>query len=356
MAESTPRLRLGLTDGAAGSELGRVVLVHGPSAGGIRRHVEALASALPAHGWTATVLAVPGDPRAALATRRAAVGADVVHAHGLRVGWWASLVPHRPPLVVTVHNVVVDGVTGWRAPLLRPLERRLPSRVDAVIATSPAVAAALGGRVAAVVNPFGPPPVVSRDRDAVRRVWGVPETAPVLVAVGRLHPQKGLDVLLDAVPLVAAHRPAVHVILVGDGPLEDHLRRRIDAERLGDLVRLVGPTADPGSALAAADVVAVPSVWESGPLVVTEALALGRPVVATPVGFVPELITDGETGRLVAVGDADALAAAIVELLDGPERATAMAAAGRCRLAAWQDEAGAVAAVAAVYDQVRRRP
>ena len=65
----------------------------------------------------------------------------MVHAHGLKVGWWASLVPHRPPLVLTVHNVVLDEVAGRRAPLLRALERRLPSRVDAVIATSPGVAA-----------------------------------------------------------------------------------------------------------------------------------------------------------------------------------------------------------------------
>jgi glycosyltransferase involved in cell wall biosynthesis len=89
---------------------------------------------------------------------------------------------------------------------------------------------------------------------------------------------------------------------------------------------------------------------------VTEALGLGRPVVATPVGFVPELIVDGVTGRLVAPRDACALAGAIVDLLDGPERAAAMAAAGRHRLAAWEDRDGAVAAVVAVYDRVRRRP
>src|SRR4051794_25899355 len=121
------------------AEPGTVLLVRGPSTGGIRRHIDALAAGLGAHGWTPTTLAVPADPRAGPAIRRAATGVDVVHAHGLKVGWWASLVPHRPPLVVTVHNLVLDEVAGWRAPLLRPLERRLAARVDAVIATSPAV-------------------------------------------------------------------------------------------------------------------------------------------------------------------------------------------------------------------------
>src|SRR6188768_1324581 len=129
---------------------GRVLLVRGPSTGGIRRHVDALAAELPAAGWAPTVLAAPGDVRTTVAIRRASAGMDVVHAHGLTVGWWASVVPHRPPLVVTVHNVVLDETAGWRAPLLRRLERRLPSRVDAVIATSPAVADGLGA-VAAVV-------------------------------------------------------------------------------------------------------------------------------------------------------------------------------------------------------------
>src|SRR5215207_116746 len=133
------------------AEPGTVVLVHGPSTGGIRRHVEALAAALPARGWTVTVVAVPGGPAAWPAIRRAAAGADVVHAHGLKVGWWATYVPHRPPLVLTVHNVVLDEVAGWRAPALRRLERHVARRVDAVIATSPAVAAAVGGDAVVVI-------------------------------------------------------------------------------------------------------------------------------------------------------------------------------------------------------------
>jgi glycosyltransferase involved in cell wall biosynthesis len=337
------------------AEPGAVLLVRGPSTGGIRRHVDALAAALPAFGWTATTLGVPGGTAAWPAIRRLARDVDVVHAHGLKVGWWASLVPHRPPLVLTVHNVVLDDVASWRAPILRPLERRLMTRVDAVIATSPAVAAGLGREVAAVVRPFGPRPGGGHDRAAVRRAWGVPVDAPVVAAVGRLHPQKGLDVLLDAVSALATRVPAVHVVLVGEGPRRAHLRRRIAAEGLGERVHLVGPTPTAAAALAAADVVAVPSVWESGPLVVAEALEMGRPVVATAVGFVPELVTDGETGRLVPVGDAGALARALADLLEAPATAAALGAAGQRRIGGWQDRDAAVATVVAVYERVRHR-
>jgi glycosyltransferase involved in cell wall biosynthesis len=335
------------------AEPGTVLLARGPSTGGIGRHVAALAAALPHFGWTATTLAVPSGPGAWPALRRAATSVDVVHAHGLKVGWWASLVPHRPPLVLTVHNVVLDEVAGRRAPLLRALERRLPSRVDAVIATSPAVAAAVGGS-ATVIAPFGPRPSPVQDRAAVRRSWAVTDGAPVVAAVGRLHPQKGLDVLLDAVAPLRARVPAVHVVLVGEGPLDGDLRRRIAAEALGACVHLVGPTPDAAGALIAADVVAVPSRWESGPLVVAEALELGRPVVATPVGFVPEMVTDGQTGRLVPPGDAGALAGALADLLEDPAAAAALGAAGQTRVAAWLDRDAAAAAVVAVYERVRR--
>jgi glycosyltransferase involved in cell wall biosynthesis len=216
------------------------------------------------------------------------------------------------------------------------------------------VADGLGGDVAAVVAPFGPPPAPAHHRQTVRRAWGVPADAPVVVAVGRLHPQKGLDVLLDAAPVLAARVPAVHIVLVGEGPLEGHLRRRIAADGLGGRVHVAGPTTDAGAALVAADVVAVPSLWESGPLVAAEALELGRPVVATPTGFVPELIIDGESGRLVPPRDAVALAAALADLLEAPALAAVLGAAGHRRVMAWQDRDAAVAAVVAVYERVRR--
>src|SRR5437764_9337895 len=109
---------------------GSVLLAHGPSTGGIRRHVDALAHGLLARGWDVTTAPLPAGPAAWRRLRHLSGHVDVVHAHGLRTGWWAALVPRRPPVVVTIHNVVLDDVAGWKAPVLRHLERMLPRRVD----------------------------------------------------------------------------------------------------------------------------------------------------------------------------------------------------------------------------------
>jgi glycosyltransferase involved in cell wall biosynthesis len=327
------------------AEPGSVLLVRGPSAGGIRNHVAALADGLRARGWQVRI----ADPDGGRAIDQR--GVDVVHAHGLRMGWLASLVPRRKPLVVTVHNVVLDDVAGRAASWQRRLEAALPKRVDAVIATSPAVAGRMG-RGAVVIPPVGPAPVVRHSSAAVRRALGVPDDVPLVVVVARLHRQKGLDTLLDAAPLLAG----THVAIVGQGPQEARLRARIDDEDLGSVVRLAGPSANAADELAAADAVAVPSIWESGPLVLAEAMELGRPVVTTPVGFAPELVEDGVTGRVVPVGDAAALGAALRATLADPADAARMAAAGRERVAAWLDRDGAIDQTIDVYRAAMERP
>jgi glycosyltransferase involved in cell wall biosynthesis len=326
------------------ADAGSVLLLRGPSAGGIRNHVAALADGLRGRGWRVRV----ADPDGGRAIDQR--GVDLVHAHGLRMGWLASLVPRRKPLVVTVHNVVLDEVAGRAAWWQRRLEASLPRRVDAVIATSADVARRLAGG-AVVIPPVGPAPVARHTREVVRAALRVPSDVPLVVVVARLHRQKGLDILLDAAP--ALH--GTTVAIVGEGPQEDRLRRRIADEGLGDVVRLAGPSGNAADELAAADVVAVPSIWESGPLVLVEAMELGRPVVTTPVGFAPELVDDGVTGRVVPVGDAVALAAALRAMVDDPVGAARLAAAGQERAEAWLDRDGAIDQVIDVYRATRDR-
>jgi len=326
------------------AEPGSVLVVRGPSAGGIRNHVTALVDGLRSRGWAVRV----ADPDGGRAIDQR--GVDVVHAHGLRMGWLASLVPRRKPLVVTVHNVVLDDVAGRAAAWPRRLERALPRRVDAVIATSADVARRFGAG-AVVIAPVGPAPVVHHARSAVRRALGVPDGVALVVVVARLHRQKGLDTLLDAAPLLTG----VRVVVVGEGPQEARLRARIADEELGAVVSLAGPSANAADELAAADIVVVPSVWESGPLVLAEAMELGRPVVTTPVGFAPELVDDGVTGRVVPVGDPGALAAAVQALVADPATTARLAAAGRDRVEAWLDRDGAIDRVIDVYRAVLDR-
>jgi glycosyltransferase involved in cell wall biosynthesis len=275
----------------------RVLHLLGPSAGGIRRHVAFLAEALARRRWSVEVagpagvlpeasvvpvpsgVASPGWLAARRALRPLAARADLVHAHGLKAGWLASTLRPRPPLVVSVHNLVLDEAAGRGAPFLRALEGWLPRRVDRIVAVSGEVARRFAGaRVPVdVVPPAGPPPQPRRSRAEVRRALGA-EDRPLVVTVARLHPQKGLDTLLDAASLLRGARLAI----VGEGPLEAQLREAVRARGLEGTVLLAGPSAEAADELAAADVVAIPSRWESGPLVAVEAMLLGRPVGATP--------------------------------------------------------------------------
>jgi glycosyltransferase involved in cell wall biosynthesis len=357
----------------------RVLELLGPSTGGIRRHVAALTSALVETGWQVEtagpagvldglvqqdhVVPVPSGMRPlrlarAVASARALMRTmPLVHAHGQKPGWVAAVartgLSPRPRLVVTVHNLVLEDVAGGASRLLVWVERRLGGRADAIIATSPEVA----GRMAAtasllrIVRPVGPPATPRRSAADVRQRLGAGDR-PLVVCVARLHPQKGLDVLVEAAAELAGRQPPPLVAIVGEGPLERDLREQIARRDLADVVRLTGPSDHAADELAAAEVVVVPSRWESGPLVVAEALQLGRPVVATPVGFVAEVIEEGRSGRIVPIGDPTELAAAVAELLDDPARAAAMGAAGRQRADALLGPAHLVAGVVDVYRAV----
>ncbi len=348
----------------------RVLELLGPSTGGIRRHVAYLADELGEHGWEVAIAgpdgvldrldrAVPvpagADPVAVARAWRALRGYvqdfDVVHAHGLKAGWIASLVPNRPPLVVSVHNLVLDEVAGRAAPVLRWLEGRLVGRAEATIAVSHEVAHRFEGLPGAdritVIPPAGPPPVPLRDRAEVRAELALGEGDELVVTAARLHPQKGLGDLLDAAALVAADRPQVRWFVFGDGPQRAELDERVSARGLGDIVHLAGARPDVDSELAAADVVVVTSRWESGPLVVLEALALGRPVVSTRVGLAADVIGPGD-GVLVDVGDARALGDAICDLLAHPPTPGEGMAGSSARF----QPAVLASAVASVYREV----
>jgi glycosyltransferase involved in cell wall biosynthesis len=233
--------------------------------------------------------------------------------------------------------------------VLRRVEERLPGRVDAVIAASPAVAERVGGRV---IPPVWPPPVVHRDAASVRAELGLAPDHGFVVTVARLHPQKGLDVLVDAAALLRHQAPGARIVIVGAGPLASDVAAWIAAAGVRSTVQLVGSRADTADILAAADVVVVPSIWESGPFVAFEAMELGTALVATPVGMIPELVTDGVSGRIVPIGAPAALAAAIAALLADPAERVRLAAAARARLHAVADPGRLVDEVVDVYRRV----
>lgn len=162
--------------------------------------------------------------------------------------------------------------------------------------------------------------------------FGVPAGAPLAVMVGSLSAQKDPQTFLRAIAVARRDVPALHALLVGDGPLRDALALEISALGLEGAVHLTGFRTDPESLEAAANVVVLTSKGLEGtPGVLLDALVLGKPIVATNVGGVPEVIEDGVSGLLVPIGDANTIGAAIARVLRDSALATRLSAGARAR-------------------------
>jgi glycosyltransferase involved in cell wall biosynthesis len=159
---------------------------------------------------------------------------------------------------------------------------------------------------------------------------------PHAVFVGVLERYKAVDVLLDAWPEVLRDTPGARLTIVGTGSLLAELRERIGSEELAQSVRMLPPMPRPElrCLMDASSCLVLPSRSEGLGRIVVEAMARARPVVASRVGGIVELVEDGTTGRLVAPDDASSLAAALVEVLSDPARAQAMGKEARRRAAA----------------------
>ncbi len=157
-----------------------------------------------------------------------------------------------------------------------------------------------------------------------------------LVCVGRLSPEKGLFGLLDALVSLAASGTDFELVVVGDGPLRESIGKRVGELELGTRVRLVGGLSEAATLteIARADILVLPSLMEGLPVVLIEALALGRPVVASRVAGIPELIDEGQSGFMFAPSDWEELAAVLQRAFAGRDHWAAMGAVGRRRVSA----------------------
>lgn len=169
-------------------------------------------------------------------------------------------------------------------------------------------------------------------RSALRRRLGLPETAPLLLFVGRFRREKALDVLLAAFAKVVRDVPDVHLMLAGSGALEPRLRARVEALGVGQRVIFAGWQKDPRDAYLAADCFVLSSDYEGMPNVVLEAMASGLPVVSTDAAGCAEIIEHGETGLIAPRQWPEPLAFQIGLLLNNPAQALEMGRAGRRRI------------------------
>jgi glycosyltransferase involved in cell wall biosynthesis len=267
--------------------------------------------------------------------RRAASTVDLIHAHGLRAGALCAAFVPRVPLIVTWHNAPQGGARQRAAQ--RTLARYTARSADLTLAASEDLAAAARAAGATDVRSvFVAAPTLGtprRTRAAVRAELKVGDR-PLVLAVGRLHAQKRLDVLVAAAAAWADNETAPMVVIAGEGPARGELLDQIAAS--GAPVRLLGARDDVADLLAAADVVALPSEWEARALVAQEALRAGVPLIATPVGGLPDLV--GRAALEVPVGDAPALRAAVEAVLSNQSQRERMIALGRQRASTWPND------------------
>jgi glycosyltransferase involved in cell wall biosynthesis len=193
------------------------------------------------------------------------------------------------------------------------------------------------------------------ERAALRAELGLPGDAQLIALVGRIEDQKGVDLLVRAVPTVVAGAPRTHVLVVGDGT------RRAEAEALADelgvagRVHFTGWRHDLAEVMRAVDVLALPSRWEAFGIVNLEAMAAAKPVVGFAVEGIPEVVVHGETGLLSPAGAVDDLARDLVRVLTDPELAARLGAAGRRRFVEHFTPERMVQAHVELYDQLLSR-
>lgn len=268
---------------------------------------------------------------------------DLVHAHLPPAELYTRLAllgtgARALPLIITKHNEERFSP----GPGHRLLGRWVGSRAARIIVISEGVKRFMAGaglgldvrKLHAIcygidAAPFGE--VRAEDVAALRKEWGLAEDALAVGFVGRLVEQKDIDTLIRGFALLAARCAKARLVIVGAGPLEARLRQRAEDLGVADRVVWAGFREDIATVMCAFDIFALTSVYEGLGLVLLEAMAARRPVVATRVGAIPEVVADGETGILVGHGEPEALAAAFDRLLDGSLRAQ-FGEAGRRRV------------------------
>lgn len=278
----------------------------------------------------------PLDPVAVVRIARhlRAVGADLVNTHSSVDSWVGSLAARLTGVPVLRTRHLAGAVP--RNPLSTLVYRRLCDRIVTTgeFSRRRLVAEAGVPPEKVVVIPTGiDMAAFDPDRvrgDGVRAEWGIAPGTPLVGVVGVLRLRKGHAVLVEACRELRDVVPGLRVVFVGDGPVRSWIEEQIKDLGLEETVRLVGHRRDIPEVLAALDVFVLPSIEPEGvPQAVVQALAMGRPVVASDVEGLTEVLRDGETGLLVPPRDPAALAEAIAALLRDPDRGAALGAAGR---------------------------
>ena len=346
----------------------RILYVHGIEAiGGAERDLIALLKTLDHHKWEPHVVCPGTGPF------REQLHAIAVPTHALSLPPWrkplalfqrrsavghlGALVNKLDPAMIHVNDIwwvphtvrAVAGCVAKSVPIMAHVRQEIEpvkvrryelDRVVAVIAISRQIEQSLiaGGVSARKVRTvysgidLSERPLTYNDQ-AIRQMIGLPNGAVLLGTVANLFPRKGYEVMLRALPAIVRAVPTVHYVIVGS---DDHdyavrLKRLAQELNIADRVHIVGFQDPVQPILASLDLYVHPALMEGFGIAVVEAMAMGKAVVATTTGGLPEVVAQGETGLLVPPGDVESLAATVVSLLQDDSRREQMGGNGRAR-------------------------
>jgi glycosyltransferase involved in cell wall biosynthesis len=295
------------------------------------------------------------DLRCAIRLRDAARDVELIHGHGLRGGWMASLASalYKRPYLATLHNLRPERLSatsragvGW---MLR--------RAAAVICVSEAVRHSYGSLLLPNVETISNGIDLALfektfDREGARARFGAGPLDLLIAAAGRLELEKGFETLVRAASAAESAAPSLKVVLAGEGTQFERLRELSRELGIAGQIRFPGRVEDVASFLRAADLAVVPSLAEGQGMVAIEAMAAGRAVVASDVGGLKETVVEGETGLLVPPGDSDALAAAIFRLLGDESERNLMGRRGKARAASLYSRTVMCQRTRALYERI----
>ncbi len=334
-----------------------------PGAGPFREQIHAIA--VPTHA-----LSLPPwrKPLAAL-QRRSAIGRlealvsqlapALIHVNDI---WW---VPHTVRAIASRSSNPVPIVAHVRQEIEPAKVRRYQlDRVEAVIAISQQIEQSLiaGGVSASKVRTLYSGIDLSErrlthDGQEIRLMIGLPKEAVLLGTVANLFPRKGYEVMLRALPAIVRAVPLAHYVIVGsdDHGYADRLKGLASELKIADRVHIVGFQDPVQPFLAALDLYVHPALMEGFGIAVVEAMAMGKAVVATTTGGLPEVVAQGETGLLVPPGDVESLAATVVLLLKDKARREQMGRSGTARAHEHFSLDASVAQVEQLYGEILAR-
>lgn len=369
----------------AGSKIRVVHIIGGGEIGGAEQHVLRLVKRLPKEGFTAYVICLfptpfyqllqkAGVPALALpmhhrldlravfrlagALRR--IQPQIVHTHGVRANFVGRLAARRAGIsavVTTVHSVLAQDYPLPFSRFVNSVTERATSfltmrfvAVSEFIRKYLLAAGVPPEKVTVICNGIEIEDWQRWNGDcSFRARYGIAPFAPLVGIVARLHPVKGHRYFLAAAREVIQSFPAARFLIVGSGFYWREVDACIKEHGLEEYCLRTGFEQEIGPVYAALDVLVVSSLSEGFGLTALEALALGKPVVATQVGALPEIITDGETGLLVPPADAEALARAVLRLLHDASYARRLSEAGRQSVLKRFSAAKTVAETARLY-------